>query len=461
MLMLLMLVGCNEEEHTLVVDETQYILNIDVDPDDKTMDIEGTIHYKNEQLSLEEMYLMFYPNAISQYTEEDNVIISKLTINEIDYIDSEFVNEDSTALFIELEEEFLYGDILTIEFEYSFSLWDQGRLSITEDNSTLYSMFFYPFVPMFDDTGWHTEPYTFHGETYYNDIGDYDVVITLPEDYVLASGGREVSRINARGYTTYRYLLDDARDYSFSASTLYKVYEKQMLNTDMKIFSLGSLSPTELMDSWSYLEESFSTYERLIGDYYYDDFVLEYGNIYGMESTGIIYCSRDIEETTVVHEVVHMWFFSMIGNDQYNYSFLDESVTTYATSLYFLDRYGEYVMDDYLYSRSSLNTRFTDRFIDVIGDSLLRDVSSFGSQYGYEIYYHGPTLIDSYINIYLDDNHLEFARILSVYYDEYHKQIATLDDFLDLVERESGEHLTKEYFMMHLEFLQNPVNLPE
>ncbi len=45
-------------------------------------------------------------------------------------------------------------------------------------------------------------------------------------------------------------------------------------------------------------------------------------------------------ESTVAHEVGHQWFYNMVGNDQLNDPWLDESLTQYATLQYYFDRYG-------------------------------------------------------------------------------------------------------------------------
>ncbi len=55
----------------------------------------------------------------------------------------------------------------------------------------------FPKVAMYDATGWHEMPYLDQGE-YYSNFGDYDVQITLPENYVVAATG-EVSQVGQMG----------------------------------------------------------------------------------------------------------------------------------------------------------------------------------------------------------------------------------------------------------------------
>lgn len=46
-------------------------------------------------------------------------------------------------------------------------------------------------------------------------------------------------------------------------------------------------------------------------------------------------------ESVTAHEVGHQWFYNLVGNDQLNQPWLDESLTQYITWQYYADRYGE------------------------------------------------------------------------------------------------------------------------
>jgi aminopeptidase N len=46
-------------------------------------------------------------------------------------------------------------------------------------------------------------------------------------------------------------------------------------------------------------------------------------------------------ESVVAHEMGHQWFYNVVGNDQVDEPWLDESVVQYVTALYMLDAYGE------------------------------------------------------------------------------------------------------------------------
>jgi aminopeptidase N len=55
----------------------------------------------------------------------------------------------------------------------------------------------------------------------------------------------------------------------------------------------------------------------------------------------IIQPDQDYLEGTVAHEVGHQWFYNLVGNDQLDDPWLDESLTQFVTLQYFTDEYGQ------------------------------------------------------------------------------------------------------------------------
>ena len=55
--------------------------------------------------------------------------------------------------------------------------------------------------------------------------------------------------------------------------------------------------------------------------------------MYGMPTENLL-------ESTLAHEVGHMWFYNAVGNDQQNEPWVDEALVQYLTYIYYLDRYG-------------------------------------------------------------------------------------------------------------------------
>ncbi len=455
-LLLVFLMGCADQPEN-DMGNNAYELNAYLDTENDTLTVSGTLSYKNDDYDLDELYLTLYPNAVNPSSRDENVLFSSLSINgeETNY---EIAGDDDTQIHINLKKTLKHQTRISIEFSYMFNYWSDDRIA---DYGNYYlTMFFYPFVAMYDDEGWNIDAYTFRGESYYNEIGDYDVTINVPADYLIAASGAIVSKIEEDGRQISRYQINDARDFSFAASSDYHLYEFETEEISYEIYSIRDISAFEQYTVQTTLENTFDFYENAIGDYPYDHFTLELGNYYGMESSGVIYCSSEISTETIIHECIHQWFYSMVGNDQSDESFLDEAMTTYMTSLYYYELYGLAGYNAMLDYRDSLQTRLVERYQVSLGDSMFRKVDEFGDLYAMEIYYHGPTMIRYYVDEFMDGDVERFYEIISTYFNTYKFEIATIDEWLDLLEEETGIDNTKEWFMMQMSEIQDLDNRP-
>ncbi len=457
-LLLFTLFGCTSRNSAIYDSENNvYVMDLYLDTELDTLEVEGELYYKNDDYDLDELYINIYPNALNPRGSGYNVIFDyfKIDGNNVVY---DITGIDQTVLHVSLEQTLTKGERISIAYKYAFQYWDVDRI-VTYENYYL-TLFFYPCVAIYDESGWNIEPYSFRGEVYYNTIGDYYVTINVPEAYLVASSGELMKEKVTRSRKTLEYSIKDARDFSFSASSEYRFYERTIEDISYEIYAIRDLTATEIEASFSYLSQSLEMMEQNVGAYFYDHFTLEYGYFYGMESTGVIYCSSEIQEGTVVHEMIHQWFYSMIGNDQANESFLDEALTTYATALYFYDLYGINGYNEYLNYRSSLKPELSERYEANIGVNLLREVDEYGEYYGYLIYYHGPSTFRYYVDEFLDGDIDLMIQILITYYQMFNKSIATLDEFLDLMEEVSGIENTKEWFYLQLNEFQDFDNRP-
>ncbi|MCF7930281.1 MAG: hypothetical protein K9L02_02100, partial [Acholeplasmataceae bacterium] len=95
-----------------------------------------------------------------------------------------------------------------------------------------------------------------------------------------------------------------------------------------------------------------------------------------------------------------------------------------------------------------------------VGANLLREVDEYGDYYAFLIYYHGPSMFRYYVDEFLDGDIEKMIDILTVYYETFAFSSATIDEFLDLMEQESGIENTKEWFYLQLNELQAFENRP-
>ena len=153
------------------------------------------------------------------------------------------------------------GDRIEIHVSWSFVVPEYGadRMGrFAARKGTVYELAqWYPRMYVYDDVdGWNPLPYLGQGE-FYLEYGDFEVEITAPRDHIVVAGGEllnpnevltpaqmaryrtaltsdrpvpivapdevgtEESRPSGRGPLTWRYRLEDARDFSWAASSSF------------------------------------------------------------------------------------------------------------------------------------------------------------------------------------------------------------------------------------------------
>ena len=91
-------------------------------------------------------------------------------------------------------------------------------------------------------------------------------------------------------------------------------------------------------------------------------------------------------EATVAHEVGHQWFYGLIGDDQLDDPWLDESLTQFATLQYYQDEYGSEGASGF---EASLNGRWRSINYEKIPIGL--PVAAYsGQEYSAIVYGRGP-----------------------------------------------------------------------
>jgi aminopeptidase N len=165
----------------------------------------------------------------------------------------------------------------------------------------------------------------------------------------------------------------------------------------------------------------------------------------GIEYPGLIVMAiRNYGDTsgrfqwTTVHEVVHQWWYSLVGNDQQDEPWLDEALTQYSTALFFEfhENWNGYVEEV-----------FEPTYQQVAGteqdDLISRPVAAYTeSNYGPVVYAKGPLFFHA-LRQKVGDK--AFDSILKTYYETYRYDIASGADFLTLAQAISEQDLSDFY----------------
>ncbi|MGB7785265.1 MAG: M1 family metallopeptidase [Salinimicrobium sp.] len=127
---------------------------------------------------------------LGQTSEErftDGIIIDKYVENGVE---KEWKDKnDGTNKSMELSKPLPPHDSLKLNIDWHFELVEQSGREGAIDSTTFFLAYFYPRVAVYDDySGWDRMTFT-GSQEFYNDFNDYNLSVTVPEDYVVWSTG--------------------------------------------------------------------------------------------------------------------------------------------------------------------------------------------------------------------------------------------------------------------------------
>jgi hypothetical protein len=205
----------------------------------------------------------------------------------------------------------------------------------------------FPKLGVFEGDGWNCHQY--HATTeYFSDYGSYRVSMTVPEDWVLGATGREIEqRVNGDGTTTHVYGEDDVHAFTWTVSPDYIVREGVFDEPGLPPVDLRLLiQPEHLGQADRHMDATRAAlkhYGTWYGPYPYGHLTFidpAYGSrAGGMEYPTIFTCGTrlfapfggDRPESVTVHEAGHQFWYALVGNNEFEYAWLDEGLNTFST----------------------------------------------------------------------------------------------------------------------------------
>lgn len=213
----------------------------------------------------------------------------------------------------------------------------------------------YPIVAGRDpERGWVLDPPSENGDPIFSTTALYDVSITAMEDWRLVTTGVETegSAADGNGMTTRRYLSGPVRDFTIVADSDLDVVTREVNGITINSwFQPGQDNVGEAV--LTYAAQSLTVLEPVFGPYPYrelDLVAVELNGAAGVEFPQLIYIGAGYYterlpantpnslDFTVAHEVIHQWFYAMVGNNQYDDAFIDEGLTNYLTAGVYVER---------------------------------------------------------------------------------------------------------------------------
>ncbi|QRG68189.1 M1 family metallopeptidase [Brevibacillus choshinensis] len=227
---------------------------------------------------------------------------------------------------------------------------NEGRMSY--DEHSLWLGNWLPILAVFDKAGWHLDPYEPIGDPFFSENAHYQVNVTLPAAYQLASTATDKAATvdsSVQGEKTYRLQAMNVRDFAMVVmDSTYHSLEDKVGGTNVRTWYRDKDFDTQAKQTHFAAVEALRYFNSQFGDYPYTEYdvVRTGGSINGMEYPSIVFLDgRHFTQegnsgiVTAVHETAHQWFYALVGNNQVEEAWLDEGFAEYASLAFLSDKY--------------------------------------------------------------------------------------------------------------------------
>lgn len=476
-----------------------YTMEIDVDAENHQYTGNQTLDYTNNSPDvLDRVYYHLYFNAfqpgsmmdVRSRTIEDpdsrvGDRIYHLEEDEIGYQKVRSLTQngtavnyevDGTVLVVDLNEPIQPGETVTFKMEWDAQVPLQVRRSGWNNAEGVeFSMSqWYPKLAEYDHQGWHPNEYV--GREFHGPFGEFDVKITINQDYVLGGTGL-LQNPNEIGYgyeeegatvnrpsgdkMTWHFKAENVIDFFWGADPDFKHVTAQVPDGPKLHFLYQQPAVVEgasdeqnaqYTENWEelvdYTIRAFEYANEQFGEYPYPQYTNLQGGDGGMEYPmgTLITGGRSLGSLVgvMVHEMYHSWYQNVLATNESLYEWMDEGFTSFAsaeTMDHLFDRGAEFP-----YAGSYRNYQFIVE--SGMEEPLTTHADHYNTNraYGVAAYSKGAVFLGQLSYIIGEET---FREGMLSYHDEWKLKHPTDLDFVQIMEKESGMILDwyYEYFV--------------
>lgn len=339
----------------------------------------------------------------------------------------------------------------------------------------------YPKPAVYDRNGWHPMTYLDQGE-FYSEFGEFNVNITLPENYVVAATGElqnqgekewlktrnnyswePVSGKEKNNYgqtkttlqpfpnsstktKTLQYRQNNIHDFAWFADKRFIVnYDtcKLASGKTIDVYSYYTASHKKLWSaSVANAKDAIHHYSNLVGEYPYsivsvvqgpDNFGggMEYPTITSISPT---HNAKSLD-IVIAHEIGHNWFYGILGTNERKHPWMDEGINSYYDAIYKRAKYGEYPKLEQLAFETKAIYK-TDQPIELPAEKY-----SY-INYTLSAYYKTAEWL-RYLELQIGST--AFNKAIQDYYNRWQYKHPQPDDFKKSLEESVGKNLDAEF----------------
>ncbi|MEU3373113.1 M1 family aminopeptidase [Streptomyces sp. NPDC006660] len=277
--------------------------------------------------ALSEVYLRLWDNA------HGSCSAMPITVSGVTGGTAGDLSVDCTALKVTLPAPLPQGQSATIGFDLGISVPD-GADRFGADGAFSNIGNALPVLAIRDAAGWHLDPYTNNGESFYSLAADFHVTLDHPSGLLVPATGTSVDTPGSSGRTITTATASKVRDFAWAAGPFSKISGTSPAGTAINIYSVSGISSSDAQSMLATAKSAVDTHASRFGAYPYGELDAVIDNNYwfgGMEYPGFV---LDLVSTTALtHEIGHQWWYGIVGDDEYNNPWLDEAFADYSTDL--------------------------------------------------------------------------------------------------------------------------------
>ncbi|BAJ26266.1 MULTISPECIES: M1 family aminopeptidase [Kitasatospora] len=243
------------------------------------------------------------------------------------------LSADCTSLKVTLPAPLTQGQSGSLGFDLSISV-PSGADRFGRDGAFAFVGNALPVLAVRDAAGWHLDPYTNNGESFYTLASDYTVTLDHPSGLLVPATGTSVDTPGSGGRTVTTATAKKVREFAWAAGPFSKVSGTSAAGTAINVYSVSGISTGDAQSMLSTAKSAVDAHAGRFGAYPYGELDAVIDNNFwfgGMEYPGFV---LDLVSTTALtHEIGHQWWYGIVGDDEYNSPWIDEAFTDYATDL--------------------------------------------------------------------------------------------------------------------------------
>lgn len=306
-----------------------YTINLTSDTTGGTWTGHESVHFTNAVATpLTEVYLRLWDNY------HGSCPATPITVSNVTGGTPGALEVGCTALKITLPTALAQGAQGTVGFDLKIVV-PSGADRFGHDGAYNFIGNALPVLAVRDAAGWHLDPYTNNGESFYSLAGDFNVALDHPTSLKVPATGTSTDQAGSAGRTVTTAIASNVRDFAWAAGPFSEISGTSAGGVAVNVYRVSSISSSSATSMLSTATSALDAHAQRFGAYPYGEADVVLDNNYwfgGMEYPGFVL--DVVSSTALAHELAHQWWYGIVGDDEYNSPWLDESFADYSTDLY-------------------------------------------------------------------------------------------------------------------------------